>query len=468
MKIFNTLSGKKESFTPLEKGKVRFYLCGMTVQDRPHLGHMRAYIVGDVIRRYLEYKGYEVELIQNFTDIDDKVIEKARAESTDYRILAERYASEYLKYAEALNIKPATFYPRATQHIKEIIDLVEKLVGKGMAYETPNGVYFEVRKSAGYGKLSGKRLEDVIPGSRVDIDTEKKDPLDFALWKKAKEGEPYWDSPWGRGRPGWHIECSAMSMHYLGETLDIHGGGEDLIFPHHENEIAQSESATGKPFVKYWVHNGLVVLKGEKMSKSTGHFFAIGDILEKYEPNVVRLYLLLTHYRKKIDYEEEGLWKAKQAYERIKNFYHLLHQYTPEKVPITRSAEEEFLKFVQTTHQRFEAAMDDDFNTPLALGSVFELVKSTNKFVSEGVKPETLLQALTTVESLLDVLGFRPIVEKSSHPSITSDLIELILQVREKLRKEGRYDLSDDIRNQLRELGILLEDRPNKTSWKLS
>jgi len=468
MKIFNTLTRSKEPFVPMEKGKVRFYLCGMTVQDRPHLGHMRAYIVGDVIRRYLEYKGYEIQLIQNFTDIDDKIVERARAESTDYRILADRYTSEYMKHAEALNIRPATFYPRATQHIKEIIELIEKLRQKGFAYQTSKGVYYEVKKLPQYGRLSGKRLEDVIPGARVEVDQEKRDPSDFALWKRAKVGEPYWDSPWGHGRPGWHIECSAMSMHYLGETLDIHGGGEDLIFPHHENEIAQAESATGKQFVRYWVHNGLVVLKGEKMSKSTGHFFAIGDILEQYEPNVVRLYLLLTHYRKRIDYEEKALEEAKQAYERIKNFYHSARQYTPRKAAKKASGEAQFLKFVEDTREKFEAAMDDDFNTPLALGSVFELVKSANKLFSLNSRSEMPPVALHTVQKCFDVLGFHPILEHSPESTIASNLIELLLRVRDRLRKEGHYDLSDEIRKELSEFGVEVEDRPHKASWRFS
>jgi cysteinyl-tRNA synthetase len=468
MKIFNTLTKSKEPFSPMHKKKVGFYLCGMTVQDRPHLGHMRAYVVGDVIRRYLEYIGYEVQLIQNFTDIDDKIVERARAESTDYRILSDKYTSEYLKHAEALNIKPATFYPRATQHIKEIVELIETLVQKGFAYQTSKGVYYEVKRLPQYGKLSGKRLEDVIPGARVEVDPEKRDPSDFALWKTAKRGEPYWDSPWGPGRPGWHIECSAMSMHYLGETLDIHGGGEDLIFPHHENEIAQAESATGKQFVRYWVHNGLVVLKGEKMSKSTGHFFAIGDILQQYEPNVVRLYLLLTHYRKKMDYEEKALDKAKQAYERLKNFYHSARQHSRSKAAKKGSREEGFLKLVEGIGEKFEEAMDDDFNTPLALGAVFELVKSANRMFPPDSGAQMPSAALNAVQKCLDVLGFHPIEEQSPESTITSNLIELILRVRDRLRKESQFDLADEMRKELSELGIEVEDRPHKASWRSS
>ncbi|RKZ24516.1 cysteine--tRNA ligase, partial [bacterium] len=301
MVIYNTLTRKKEEFQPVEDGKVKIYFCGMTLQESPHVGHMRAFIFADVMRRYFEYKGYEVTYIQNFTDIDDKVIEKSREEGRDYRVITQEFEREYMEVSDALNIKRPLLFPRATQHIKEIIELIQKLEQKGFAYAVGGDVYFRVRAFKDYGKLSWRNIDELISGARVEVDPKKKDPLDFALWKSAKEGEPCWESPWGKGRPGWHIECSAMSMHYLGETFDIHGGGNDLIFPHHENEIAQSEAATGKTFARYWVHNAMVNIKGDKMSKSLKNFVPVKELLQKYEPDVIRYFLVSSHYRSPID-----------------------------------------------------------------------------------------------------------------------------------------------------------------------
>ncbi|MCK4585628.1 cysteine--tRNA ligase, partial [candidate division WOR-3 bacterium] len=307
MRIYNTLTRKKEEFKPLEEGKVKMYVCGLTVQDRPHIGHIRASITADILKRYFEYSGFDVTLITNFTDIDDKLIEKEKETGEDFRSIARRIIDEYFENADKLNIKRADFFPEATKHIQEIQELVSRLIEKGFAYVSGGNVYYDVSKFSGYGKLSGKKLEDLRVGARVEPDETKRNPVDFVVWKGAKPGEPWWESPWGRGRPGWHIECSAMSMHYLGETFDIHGGGADLMFPHHENEIAQSEGATGKPFARYWVHNGRLNLSGEKMSKSIGNVVLISDILKTYKPDVVRLYLLSTHYRSPLEYYEDRL-----------------------------------------------------------------------------------------------------------------------------------------------------------------
>jgi len=317
LRVYDTQRAKNVEFEPVHAGKVGIYFCGMTVQDKPHMGHMLAFVAGDMIRRYLEYRGYEVTYVQNFTDIDDKIIDKANKEGLDYREVAERNIKAYFDAAEALHIRPATKYPRATDHIKEIVDLIQKLVERGHAYESGGDVYFRVRTFLSYGKLSKRKIDDLMTGARIAVGEQKDDPLDFALWKASKPNEPGWETPWGRGRPGWHIECSAMSMKYLGETLDFHGGGEDLIFPHHENELAQSEAATGRPFVRFWLHNGLLNLRGEKMSKSTGHFFAMEDVLKEYTGEVCRFYFLSAHFRKQTEYSRERLEEAKRSYERL-------------------------------------------------------------------------------------------------------------------------------------------------------
>ena len=356
LKLTNTLTGRAEEFKPLS-GTVGIYTCGMTVQDQPHVGHMRAYVTSDILRRYLEFSGYKVMALQNVTDIDDKIIARSQEEKTDYRIIAERYHQEYLDVADRMNILRPNVFPRATQHIQEMIELIERLVAKGVAYESGGDVYFEVAKFPDYGKLSKKKVEDLIAGHRVALGELKRSPADFALWKAAKPDEPYWHSPWGKGRPGWHIECSAMSMHYLGDTFDIHMGGEDTVFPHHENEIAQSEAATGKPFARFWIHNAHLNLTGEKMSKSTKHFYAARDILDKYSANAVRLYFLKAHYRSPIEFSHERLDEAEAAWTRIDNFL---------KRATGTDAKPDFAPF--------KAAMDDDLNTPQTLGLIFDAV----------------------------------------------------------------------------------------------
>ncbi len=441
MVIYNTLTRKKEEFQPVEDGKVKIYFCGMTLQESPHVGHMRAFIFADVMRRYFEYKGYEVTYIQNFTDIDDKVIEKSREEGRDYRVITQEFEREYMEVSDALNIKRPLLFPRATQHIKEIIELIQKLEQKGFAYAVGGDVYFRVRAFKDYGKLSWRNIDELISGARVEVDPKKKDPLDFALWKSAKEGEPYWESPWGKGRPGWHIECSAMSMHYLGETFDIHGGGNDLIFPHHENEIAQSEAATGRTFARYWVHNAMVNIKGDKMSKSLKNFVPVKELLQKYEPDVIRYFLVSSHYRSPIDYSGELLEQAKSSYERIRNF-------------LERGEEEEPLK---EDLSEFEHAMDDDFNTSRALAAVFDMIRKGN------TEPSLEPRMRGAVRRAMEILGFR--LERKKLEG--KEFIEILVDVRSELRKRKEWELADLIRERLKEKGVVLEDTKEGTHWRI-
>lgn len=464
--VLNTLSGMKEDFSPLKEGHVGIYFCGMTVQERPHIGHMRACMVFDIFRRYLEYKGYQVVLIQNITDVDDKVIEKARQQRTDYRRVAAEYADEYLYASDALGIRRSTFYPRPTQHIQEIISLIEKLFEKGVAYQVDGDVYYEVSRFKDYGKLSKKKLDDLISGARVAVDKRKKSPADFALWKASKEGEPWWESPWGRGRPGWHIECSAMSMHYLGETFDIHGGGTDLVFPHHENEIAQSEAATGKPFARYWLHNEWVMLGGEKMSKSTGHFIPILELLKKYEPDVIRLYLLSTHYRSQIEFSEETLASSRSALERLQNAL-ALEGADGEIDPSTLEAKEAgVFATISSSQQVFESGMDDDFNTSKAISVLFDLAKLANRAHKDGTDARLIGLAQKKIRVLGRVLGLFESKKEKVSDSMVDPLLENICEVRNTLRAEKNFKAADLIRDRLEQIGIKLEDGPGGTSWK--
>ncbi len=429
----------------------------MTVQDRPHLGHMRAFLVGDVLRRFLIYQGYEVDYIQNFTDIDDKIIQRSHNENVDWRIIADRYIDEYLKASDSMNLMRATHYPKATRHIQEIIELVSSLEKKGIAYHAGGSVYYDVTKFEKYGKLSKKRIEDLISGHRVEPDPKKRNPLDFALWKERKEGEPYWHSPWGLGRPGWHIECSAMSSHYLGQPFDIHGGGQDLIFPHHENEIAQSEAAAGKPFANYWMHVGYVQMSGEKMSKSTGLYFAIMDILERFPANAVRLYLLKTHYRSSIDYDEESLKEALSAWER---FEILLSQVPPSK-------EGNRYDEVKDHLMDFEKAMADDLNTPKALSVAYELVKEANLLLKEGGEGEKVRARVDLLRLILEVLGF-DLKADEKDLGLTEPLLQIITEIRQSLREKKDFKLADTIRDRLKSLGIILEDKREGTQWRIT
>jgi cysteinyl-tRNA synthetase len=472
LRIYDTFDARKKDFVPVRDGKVGMYMCGMTVQGKPHMGHMLAFVSGDVIRRYLEYKGYEVTYLQNFTDVDDKIIEKAIAEGVDFKVVADRYIRDYFTYADMLNIKRATVYPKATEHIKEMLDLVSTLVAKGFAYESAGDVYYDISKFAPYGRLSKKRIDELRAGARVEVGDRKHSPLDFALWKAAKEGEPFWESPWGAGRPGWAIECSVMSMKYLGPTVDIHGGGEDLIFPHHENEIAQSEAATGQKFVNFWAHNGLLNLVGEKMSKSTGHFFAAEDVLKEFEPDVVRFYLLTSHYRSPMEFSRERLADARSALGRMRNTFRAAEAYLGEG-PVAGSVEglsgpeAEFWKGVEARQALFNEVMDDDLNAAAAVGHVFDLARDVNLYLAgpetAGKRP-ALKAALGKIKDLANVLGiFRSIGgEVVRLEDLPADL-RGIVEERGRARAAKDWASADSLRNQLAARGYFLEDRAEGT-----
>lgn len=455
--LTNTLTGTKDLFQPLSD-VVKIYICGMTVQGPPHFGHMRAYITADVLIRYLQFLGYKTKVIQNFTDIDDKIIEKSFVEQTDYRIIAKQNIDAYFEVADKMNITRADFYPYATQHIQEIIEIIQKLIDKGFAYESDGDVYFAVEKFTEYGKLSKKRLDDLVAGARVEIREHKKHPADFALWKRAKETEPYWLSPWGKGRPGWHIECSAMSLMHLGETIDIHLGGEDLIFPHHENEIAQSEAVTGKVFVRYWVHNAMLNLTGEKMSKSTKHFITAKELLDKYSPNVIRLYLLKSHYRSPQEFDFSILDSAKESWARIEEFL-----YSAEENQAVLNAT------IQTS--KFTEAMDDDLNTPKAVALIFDAVKDGFNAIQHGNTDE-LNQKYSEVLFYLKNLGFKTEIEERSLKiglnvgTGFNAVSQKIIDARDLARKNKQYEVADLIRKGLEEMGYLLEDTDKGTRVK--
>jgi cysteinyl-tRNA synthetase len=480
LKLYNTLTRQKEEFLPLTPPQVKMYVCGITPYDETHLGHARAYITFDVIRRYLEVSGYEVFYIQNITDIDDKIIQKAKLKSQKYHEVAEEYTASYFAVMDQLNVKRADAYPKATEHIPEMINWIESLIENGNAYVVEGDVYFSVDKFYDYGKLSKRESKDMQAGARIAIDERKKNALDFALWKKAKEGEPSWESPWGRGRPGWHIECSVMSSKYLGEQFDIHGGGLDLIFPHHENEIAQTEAKTGKvPWVKYWIHNGFVTINQQKMSKSLGNFFTLKDIFKTYEPMVVRFFLLLTHYRSPVNYSDQELNNAKEAYSRIVKFVKDIDfrlKKSSESAPIVEleDLEEDILGY----KNRFRAAMEDDFNTAGAMAAIFEMIHFFNKAIQRGeVERECLEEMKQSVLELCEILGLKINVLVEPEPAsatsssqigrviIKEEEIEELITEREKARKMKDFSRADQIRNQLKEKGIILEDTAYGTKW---
>ncbi len=467
LKVYDTLRRKKEEFRPVNEGRVGIYFCGMTVQDKPHMGHMLAFVAGDMIRRYLKFKGYEVTYLQNFTDVDDKIIARAVEEGIDFREVAERNIREYFKYEKELNITPADVYPRATEHIGEIIALVRKLEDKGLAYKAGGDVYFRVRGCSFYGRLSGRRVDELQSGARIEVGEAKEDPLDFTLWKGAKEGEPAWDSPWGRGRPGWHIECSAMSMKYLGDTLDMHGGGLDLVFPHHENEIAQSESATGKTYVRYWMHNGLLNLQGEKMSKSTGHFFSIEDICREFSGEVIRFYLLSTHFRSTTEFGRDRLREARAGFERIRNLCVYLGEIegtaADSQAPETGNGRK-LMDIAAGVREDFLSAMDDDFNSAEAIGHIFRLVREVNRIKAEdsaAIEGNPLVKKeLLSLFGMFDgILGlFKDGLPRAS-AGVPAEVEELAAK-REEARKSRDWVLADRLRGRVLELGYIIEDRP--------
>ncbi len=465
LKIYNTLSRKKEAFEPLGPPQVKMYVCGPTVYDKAHIGHAMSYIIFDTVRRYLEYRGYRIRHVQNFTDVEDKIIKRSQELGVDWRQLTKEYIQEFLEEMEALNIKPAHVYPYASQEVPEIIRLVEGLIKKGYAYATAGDVYFRVTADEDYGRLSRRRLEDMMAGARIAVDENKEEPMDFTLWKASKPGEPAWDSPWGPGRPGWHIECSAMSIRYLGHQIDIHGGGTDLIFPHHENEIAQSESYTErKPFVKYWLHNGLLRLGGEKMSKSIGNLISIKELLEHHDPNALRLFVLSSHYRRPVTYTDESFAAAGRGLDR---FYAALRP--PHSEGVSGPAGDALKEKAQVTIEQFEQAMDDDFNTALALAALFELARTINAARDEGLAGPEFTEAQATLRELLGTLGFR-LEETGRRRQAAGDaeaFIELLVSTRLELRRQKQWALADKIRDRMAALGVVLEDTPQGTEWRL-
>ena len=466
IRIYNTLSKKKEDFVPLEEGKVRMYVCGPTVNNFIHIGNARPMIVFDTVRRYLGHKGYEVNFVSNFTDVDDKIIKKAIEEGVPAEEISQRYIAECKKDMEGMNIKPATTHPLATQEIGGMIEMISELIEKGYAYEKNGTVYYRTRKFAEYGKLSHKNLDDLQGGNRsllVSGEDEKEDPLDFVLWKPKKEGEPAWQSPWGEGRPGWHIECSVMSKKYLGEQIDIHGGGEDLIFPHHENEIAQSEACSGKCFSRYWMHNAFLNIDNRKMSKSLGNFFTVREIGEKYDLQVLRFFMLNAHYRSPLNFSADLMESSKNALERILTAVENL-KYVAEHASLQEMTEEEVLKLEETKkfEENFDDSMDDDFNTADAIAAVFDLVKFANTNVAEGSSKAFADALRGKIQSLCDILGI--ITEKKAE-LLDAD-IEQLIEERQAARKAKNFARADEIRNELLEKGIVLEDTREGVKWK--
>ena len=466
MKIYNTMSKKKEEFIPLEEGKVKMYVCGPTVYNFIHIGNARPMIAFDTVRRYFEYKGYDVNFVSNFTDVDDKIIKKAIEEGVTADEISKRYIAECKKDMEAMNIKPATKNPLATEEICGMVDMIQTLIDQGYAYEKNGTVYYRTRKFEGYGKLSHKNLDDLQSGGRTLLVTgedEKEDPLDFVLWKPKKEGEPAWESPWSEGRPGWHIECSEMSKKYLGEQIDIHAGGEDLIFPHHENEIAQSEAANGKEFARYWMHNGFLNIDNRKMSKSLGNFFTVREISEKYDLQVLRFFMLSAHYRSPLNFSAELMEAAKNGLERILTAAENL-RFLSENAGDGAMTEEEKELFARTEEYvaDFERAMDDDFNTADAIAAVFDLVKYINTTADGSRSREYLDSLYARLQTLTDVLGI--IVDKEEE-MLDAD-IEAMIEKRQAARKERNFALADQIRDELLAKGIILEDTREGVKWK--
>ncbi|NGU41321.1 cysteine--tRNA ligase [Clostridium perfringens] len=464
MKVYNTLNKKKEEFIPLTPGEVKMYVCGPTVYNFFHIGNGRTFIVFDTIRRYFEYRGFKVDFVQNFTDIDDKMIKKANEEGTTVKKIGDTYIKEYYQDADALNIERATVNPRATEFIGEIIKFVKGLVDKGYAYEVDGDVYFSTKKFEGYGKLSGQNIEDLQSGARISVDERKKDPMDFAIWKAQKPGEPAWNSPWGMGRPGWHIECSCMAKKLLGETIDIHAGGSDLKFPHHENEIAQSEALTGEPFARYWLHSAFVNVNNEKMSKSLNNFFTAREILERYDADVIRFLMLSAHYRQQLNFSEDLLESAKASVERIYNAIGNLENLIDEVSREEMNEEEKaYLESLNKYKEKYIEKMDDDFNTADAITAIFDLIKDTNTNITIDSSKELAQKALELIRELGAPLGM---FQKSTKGNLEEE-IEALIAKRQQARKDRDFALADKIRDELKDRGIVLEDTPKGVRWKM-
>ena len=463
MKLFNTLTRKKEEFIPIEENKLSMYTCGPTVYNYIHVGNARPMVVFDTLRRFFIYMGYDVKYIVNFTDIDDKIINQANEEGVSIGEISEKYIDAFLEDAEGLNLyTEKTIHPRATEYIFHMIDFIEKLIDKGAAYDVDGNVYFNVDKAKDYGKLSKKNIEDLVSGSRIEISDEKENPMDFALWKKAKEGEPYWDSPWGKGRPGWHIECSVMSRELLGDTIDIHAGGEDLQFPHHENEIAQSETLTGKSLANYWMHNGMLNIDNKKMSKSEGNFLLVRDIKEEYDLEVLRFFLLSAHYRSPINFNREVMEQTKNSLERLYNAKNSLEYLLDKTEEADLSPEEEkHWEQIDKYREQFIDSMKDDLNTADAISALFELVRYTNLNLSENSSKSLVEKAYSLLNELANVLG----ILKKEDEILEADILKLI-EKRSQARRDKDYELSDQIRDELKDRGILLEDTQDGVKWK--
>lgn len=468
LRVYNTLTRKKEALDTLQSGIVSMYVCGPTVYSKAHVGHAMSALVFDIIRRYLEYRGYQVKHLMNYTDVDDKIIQRANEENVDAIKLAERHIDDFQRHIEELNILPATLYPRATGEIPQIIEMIRGLIDKGYAYSAGGDVFFRVTRDGDYGKLSGRRLEDMQAGARIEVDERKEHPMDFALWKASRPGEPAWDSPWGKGRPGWHIECSAMNLRHLGEQIDIHGGGNDLIFPHHENEIAQSESLTGKTFARYWIHNGMMQLAGEKMSKSLGNLVAIEDFLAEHEADVLRMMILNSSYRSPLTFSDEVIGQAERALERLRS---ALRPAAPGAgktgAGIQHDAEVALEKQVEATRKGFLDAMDDDFNTAGALGRLFDLVRAINQARDAGLSQERLSKGQDALRELSEVLGLQ-LERERTKDSQADPFIELLIELRSELRRQKLWHLSDRVRDRLSELGVAIEDSKDGTTWRWS
>ena len=462
LRVYNTLSRKKETFETIEPNKVRMYVCGPTVYDKAHVGHAMSALVFDVIRRYLQYRGYDVRHVMNYTDVDDKIIQRANSLKVDPFKLAQTYIDQFDRHLSDLNILPATLNPRATTEMRHILEMIAGLIEKGYAYPVDGDVYFRVKKLKGYGKLSGRKLEDMQAGARIGVDERKENPMDFALWKAAKPDEPSWESPWGMGRPGWHIECSAMSANHLGEQIDIHGGGNDLIFPHHENEIAQSEALTGKQFSRYWIHNGMLQLSGEKMSKSVGNLISIEEFLSKHKGDVLRMMVLNSGHRNPLTFNDEVIGQAERALERLESG---LKPAPMEAAGLPEKGKKTVAAQMEKTKTGFEEAMDDDFNSAGGLGNLFDLVRVINQARADGASDEDLEDAQKMLQSLTGVLGLTLGAREGAHPA--DAFIDLLIEVRAEVRGNKMWALSDTIRDKLAALGVQVEDSKSGSTWTL-
>ncbi|WP_036060354.1 cysteine--tRNA ligase [Leptotrichia wadei] len=482
MKLYNTMTNKIEEFKTIEENKVKMYVCGPTVYNYIHLGNARPIVVFDTLARYFEHKGMEVKFVQNFTDVDDKIINKSMEEGTSASEVSEKYIKYFFEDISKLNILESVKRPKVTENMAEIIEIIQKLIDNGFAYEKDGDVYFEVKKYKDYGKLSNQKIEELELGARIDVSEIKKNPVDFALWKKKKDGEPFWESPWGQGRPGWHIECSAMAKKYLGDTFDIHGGGQDLVFPHHENEIAQSKCAYHGNFANYWLHNGFIQINGDKMSKSLGNFFLLREILEKFSGNVVRLFILSTHYRKPINFSFENMEDTKKALQNIiksmNKFENIVEKYKKEKIENVKNSE--FSQKIDEFDKKFEEAMDEDMNTPQALATIFDQIRETNKFIStnQSVFSTIYYEIKKSYDSLKEkienVFGIALEAENAvkeedgENMELTKKLIELLIKLRSEARSEKNFKLSDEIRDELKALGVEIKDnKDGSTDYNL-